>query len=97
VREINSGIKKEYMARRFHSTLVEIVSDICSRVMKTTGIYNVVLSGGTFMNELLTVEVDDRLTRQGFRVYRHRLVPPNDGGLCLGQLVIAASQMNSPH
>jgi hydrogenase maturation protein HypF len=97
VHEINSGIKKEYMARRFHSTLVEIVSDICSRVMKTTGIYNVVLSGGTFMNELLTVEVDDRLTRQGFRVYRHRLVPPNDGGLCLGQLVIAASQMNSPH
>ena len=96
VRETNSGIKKEYMARRFHSTLVGIVSDICSRVMKTTGIYNVVLSGGTFMNELLSVEVKDRLTRQGMRVYRHQLVPTNDGGLCLGQLVIAANRINSP-
>ncbi len=96
VREIKSGIKKKYMARRFHSTIVEIVSDICSRVMKTTEICNAVLSGGTFMNELLAAEVSDRLTSQGFRVYRHRLVPPNDGGLCLGQLVIAASQMNLP-
>jgi len=96
VREINSGIEKGHMARRFHSTLVEIVSNVCSKVTKITEIRNVVLSGGTFMNELLTTEVSDRLTRQGLQVYRHRLVPPNDGGLCLGQLIIAASQMNSP-
>jgi hydrogenase maturation protein HypF len=94
-RDVNSGIKKSHMARRFHSTLVHIVSEICLRVMKATGICNVVLSGGTFMNELLTLEVSDRLISQGFCVYRHRLVPPNDGGLCLGQLTIAASRMNS--
>jgi len=94
-RDLNAGVKKDVMARRFHTTLVEIIFEVCSRIMKTTGICNIVLSGGTFMNELLNVEVSDRLTREGFRVYRHRLAPPNDGGLCLGQLAIAASQMNS--
>jgi hydrogenase maturation protein HypF len=50
----------------------------------------VALSGGVFLNALLTSEVSARLGRDGFRVYRHRLVPPNDGGLSLGQLAVAA-------
>ena len=50
-----------------------------------------VLSGGVFQNSLLTVEVIERLERDGFRVYRHRSVPPGDGGLSLGQLAIAAA------
>jgi hypothetical protein len=50
-----------------------------------------VLSGGVFLNALLTVEVSSRLRKDDFRVYRHRLVPPNDGGLSLGQLAIAAA------
>jgi hydrogenase maturation protein HypF len=44
------------------------------------------------MNGLLTGEVRDRLSGDGFRVYRHRLVPPNDGGLSLGQLAVAAAR-----
>ncbi len=60
-----------------------------------TGLDAVVLSGGVFLNALLTGEAVARLTRDGFRVYRHRLVPPNDGGLCLGQLAIAAAWQRS--
>ncbi len=51
----------------------------------------VVLSGGVFLNALLGRETIERLERDGFRVYRHRRVPPSDGGLSLGQLAIAAA------
>ena len=52
----------------------------------------VALSGGVFLNALLTREAISRLSGEGFQVYRHRLVPPNDGGLSLGQLAVAARQ-----
>jgi hydrogenase maturation protein HypF len=54
----------------------------------------VVLSGGTFLNALLTELVERRLLGDKFQVYRHRLVPPNDGGLSLGQLAIAAARLS---
>jgi hydrogenase maturation protein HypF len=44
-----------------------------------------------FLNTILLAEALDRLAADGFRAYRHRLVPPGDGGLCLGQLVVAAA------
>jgi hydrogenase maturation protein HypF len=43
------------------------------------------------MNEILLTESSAALSREGFAVYRHRLVPPNDGGICLGQLAVAAA------
>jgi hydrogenase maturation protein HypF len=49
----------------------------------------VVLSGGVFQNKLLTEALHDLLSRRGFRVFSHRLVPPGDGGLALGQALIA--------
>lgn len=52
-----------------------------------------VLSGGVFLNALLTAETCARLGREGFRVYRQRRVPPNDGGLRLGQLAVAAARV----
>jgi hydrogenase maturation protein HypF len=53
----------------------------------------VVLSGGVFMNALLSLDAESALGREGFDVYRHRLVPPGDGGLSLGQAAIAASRL----
>ncbi len=79
------------VARRFHSTMVDLIAAVCGRIRETTGLSAVVLSGGVFLNALLTREVSVRLGGDGFRVYRHRLVPPNDGGLSLGQLAVAAS------
>ena len=52
----------------------------------------VMLSGGVFLNALLRTEATDRLAREEFRVHRHVRVPPGDGGLCLGQFVIASSR-----
>jgi hydrogenase maturation protein HypF len=89
--EIGRGKDKAGIARRFHSTLVEIVAQVCGRLRQQDGLNTVVLSGGVFQNALLTSEVIDRLERDSFRVYRHRKVPPGDGGLSLGQLAIAAA------
>jgi hydrogenase maturation protein HypF len=80
------------IARRFHGTLTEIIVQICQRIRGQSGLNAVVLSGGVFMNALLLTEADRHLAAAGFRVHRHRQVPPNDGGLCLGQLAIAAAQ-----
>jgi hydrogenase maturation protein HypF len=80
------------IARRFHATLVDVIADVCGRLREATGLGTVALSGGVFLNALLTEEVTARLQGDGFRVYRHRLVPPNDGGLSLGQLAVAARQ-----
>jgi hydrogenase maturation protein HypF len=91
--DVTVGIASESIARRFHSTLVDLISAVCLRLRKSTGIKSVVFSGGVFMNALLSLEAADRLSGEGFTVYRHRLVPANDGGLSLGQLAVAASQL----
>jgi hydrogenase maturation protein HypF len=92
VQEAAEGVEAALIARRFHSTLVELISATCRQLREDTDIEAVVLSGGVFLNALLTRETAARLRSDGFRVYRHRLVPPNDGGLSLGQLAIAAAQ-----
>jgi hydrogenase maturation protein HypF len=85
------GVEAARIGRRFHSTVVEIIAAVCAWLREATGLSAVALSGGVFMNALLTEEVSARLGGAGFRVYRHRLVPPNDGGLSLGQLAVAAA------
>jgi hydrogenase maturation protein HypF len=89
--ESSSGVEPALIARRFHSSMVEMIATVCGRLRQTNGLSPVVLSGGVFLNALLTTEVVERLDSDGFRVYRHRLVPPGDGGLSLGQLAVAAA------
>jgi hydrogenase maturation protein HypF len=95
IREVVSDVRNRVdvavMARRFQSTLVEIVTTVCLRLRDRTRINAITLSGGVFLNKLLLSEVCIRLRGEDFRVYRHRQVPPNDGGLSLGQLAMAAA------
>jgi hydrogenase maturation protein HypF len=92
--EANRQVDAALISRRFHSTLVEVIAQVCSQLREATGLGAVVLSGGVFLNTLLTSEVTSRLRKEGFRAFRHRLVPPNDGGLSLGQLAIAAARQS---
>ncbi len=87
------GAPAALIARRFHTTLVEVIASVCSRLRSDSGIGDVVLSGGVFLNAILTHEVTERLAIEGFRAFRHRLVPPGDGGLSLGQLAVAAAKL----
>lgn len=91
VRDAERGVDPGVIARRFHRTMAEVVGGVCARLRAATGIATVTLSGGVFQNALLLGEASERLTADGFRVYQHRAVPANDGGLSLGQLAVAAA------
>jgi hydrogenase maturation protein HypF len=97
-RDVQNATDPKRIARQFHSTIVEIIAATCAAIRQRTQIDAVVLSGGVFMNALVASESAARLSSDGFRVYRHVLVPPNDGGLCLGQVAIGAATLaaNTP-
>ena len=76
-------------AARFHATLVEMMVAAAKR----EGLADVCLSGGCFQNRRLLAGVIRRLEAEGFRVWRHRDLPPNDAGICLGQIAVAAAQV----
>lgn len=77
------------IAAAFHSSLAAAATAVCSEIRQRSGLDRVVISGGVFQNRLLCEELVTRLESGGFRVFTHRLVPPNDGGLALGQAMIA--------
>jgi hydrogenase maturation protein HypF len=69
--------------------MAEVVVAGCERIRKESGTSMVALSGGTFQNMLLLGQMVGLLEEKGFVAYRHRRVPTNDGGLSLGQAVLA--------
>ena len=73
--------------RDFHRALADKILAACEEAERQTGIRKVALSGGVFQNRLLLELVDDGLTEMGFKVLKHSLIPPNDGGIALGQAV----------
>lgn len=88
--DVARGASAPTIARRFHATVVQWIVQVCEHIRKESGLNRVALSGGVFMNTLLSTEALSQLTSRGFAVYTHRQVPANDGGLSLGQLAIAA-------
>ena len=84
-----------YLARKvFHRTMATLIVDMCHRIRGDTGLETVALSGGCFQNRLLFGQTVAGLRESGFRVLVHHQVPTNDGGLSLGQAVIANAQCN---
>ncbi len=94
VHDLRAGVSPRQIAQRFHGTVIAMVVDVCVVLREQTDMNTVALSGGVFMNVLVLSGVTARLRERGFRVLRHECVPPNDGGLSLGQLAIAAAWQN---
>jgi hydrogenase maturation protein HypF len=86
------GADTPALAALFHEQLAWAWEEAASRAMERTGLRIVGLSGGVFCNELLTRRLTERLRGRGAIVLRHLAVPPNDGGLALGQAAIAAAR-----
>jgi hydrogenase maturation protein HypF len=89
VQDLIRGLSSSLISGKFHRTVARLVVETCSRIRSDSGLDRVVLSGGVFQNTLLLALVFDGLKEAGFRVYTHHLVPTNDGGISLGQAVIA--------
>ncbi|MFJ9906276.1 carbamoyltransferase HypF [Streptomyces sp. NPDC101152] len=92
VADLRRGTPVPVLAARFHRGVARAAAEICRRARRETGVATVALSGGVFANALLEEECSRLLTQDGFTVLRHGEVPPNDGGLALGQLVVAAHE-----
>ena len=93
VEDVIKGSSRERISRRFHLTLMEVLTQICKTIREESGRGKVVLGGGVFQNRTLLAGMEERLQKEGFQVYSKALVPSNDGGIALGQAV-AAHYMN---
>jgi len=90
LRDTERHIAASTISRRFHLGLVQVFTEIVIRLRARTGLDRVCLSGGTFQNLLLFERLVARLEAVGLRVFTHSEVPAGDGGISLGQAVIAA-------
>ncbi|MCX5232576.1 carbamoyltransferase HypF [Streptomyces sp. NBC_00233] len=90
VADVLDGTPAAVVAARFHRGVARLVRTVCAAARGGTGVTTVALTGGVFANTVLSSACAEGLREDGFTVLRHRLIPPNDGGLALGQLVVAA-------
>lgn len=91
LRDLAAGVAPAIISTRFHLGLTASIVAVARRVGEKT----VALTGGCFQNRRLTTETASALEAAGFRVLLHRQVPPNDGGIALGQAVVAAARPGS--
>jgi hydrogenase maturation protein HypF len=89
IRDLQQGASKAQISAKFHNGVSQMVLELCQVIARTAGIKQVTLSGGVFQNRLLLRTVVPLLKRQGFLVLTHQQVPTNDGGISLGQAVVA--------
>lgn len=83
------------ISAKFHNTVINFTSDLCIKIRNKTSINSVALSGGVFQNSYLLKSTIERLKKEGFEVYAHKDIPANDGGVSLGQIVIANAKINA--
>ena len=83
------------LAYLFHEILAEQITAVCIEARNVSGRQKVALSGGVFQNRLLLRLTEERLMEEGFEVLRHRMVPPNDGGIAIGQAAYGMYQLQN--
>ncbi|MGP8152676.1 MAG: carbamoyltransferase HypF, partial [Smithella sp.] len=91
VADLDAKKSKAHIAASFHQTISDAFAAMACEINKAAGLKRVVLSGGCFQNKILLKGSIEKLKRAGFEVYCHRQVPANDGGVSLGQAIVAAS------
>jgi hydrogenase maturation protein HypF len=94
IREIVGAVRRGtpagVISSKFHNTIAVVIAEVCQRLRAAERLNHVCLSGGTFQNAYLLARTVADLESRGFEVFLHRNVPPNDGGLSLGQAAVAA-------
>jgi hydrogenase maturation protein HypF len=93
VADLRAGASVSGIAARFHNAVAQLVRDVCHVARERFGVSEVALSGGVWQNMTLLAKSMALLDEEGCTVYTHSLVPPNDGGLALGQAAVAAQAL----
>jgi hydrogenase maturation protein HypF len=93
VSDIENGVGADSISSKFHNTMAEIILNTCMKLRKARGLDRVVLSGGVFQNNLLLENTFTLLNKNNFKVYTQHKIPPNDGGIALGQAIIANARI----
>jgi hydrogenase maturation protein HypF len=88
------GEEASLISDKFHNTIIKFSKEICKLIRKDTGINEVALSGGVFQNSYLLKNLINELENEKFIVYTNKSIPANDGGVALGQIVIANEILN---
>jgi hydrogenase maturation protein HypF len=95
VNDFQNGVAASLISARFHGTLIRLFAELSEIIREKNGLNRLVLSGGVFQNSLLLTGLISALEKKGFEVFSHKLVPTNDGGISLGQAVIASATYRS--
>jgi hydrogenase maturation protein HypF len=94
--DISHNISPGILSRRFHNGLVKILAEVVNSVAQESGLHDICLSGGSFQNRVLSEDLETSLSMKGFNVFTQTQVPCGDGGLSLGQLMVAAHCVGGP-
>ena len=89
INDVHRDVSHGLIGACFHKTVTQVSVDICNLARKKTDLNEVALSGGVWQNQILLDLVRDGLEKEGFEVYFHKQTPANDGGLALGQAMVA--------
>ncbi|MEQ8202000.1 MAG: carbamoyltransferase HypF, partial [Syntrophomonadaceae bacterium] len=90
LQDMEGGRPKGLISRKFHLTMVDLFTAALIQARDEAGLNKVVLSGGVFHNQIILLELTLKLLALDFEVYQHQLIPPGDGGIALGQAIIAS-------
>ncbi len=97
IEDLRAGAPVSVIAARFHGGVAQMTAEVCRRLRSESGIDEVALSGGVWQNAFLLAQTVGLLQQDRFTIYLHRQTPPNDGGLSLGQAMVAITRLKSGH
>ncbi len=93
--DLQKGVANEVIAARFHNTIISVVSDLGYRIASSRDVETIVLSGGVFQNALIADGIEKQLAKRQLKVLMPVHFPANDGGISLGQALVAAASNHS--
>jgi hydrogenase maturation protein HypF len=93
--DLDAGAAPADVSARFHATVAAFTHEALRHLRTRTGVATVALTGGVFQNAVLLEDLAARLRSDGFDVLVHRRVPTNDGGISLGQAIVASQQQHT--
>lgn len=91
-----SGIPPSILSLKFHNTVVNFTIEVLKKIRNESNLLDVALSGGVFQNFFIISNLCKKLKKEGFNVYYQKSIPSNDGGIALGQIIIANERINNP-